>query len=94
MSMELAATIFGFLATIGGFVFYFGQLDVRIKNVEQRAGEDRSANDKEHGEFYKIKTEVTQIATQFVDFDRRMSSIEDSLKEILSRLPNRRTSNV
>jgi hypothetical protein len=94
MSMELAATIFGFLATIGGFVFYFGQLDVRIKNVEQRAGEDRSANDKEHGEFYKIKTEVTQIATQFVDFDRRMGSIEDSLKEILSRLPNRKTSNV
>jgi predicted nucleic acid-binding Zn-ribbon protein len=94
MSIELAATIFGFLATIGGFVFYFGQLDVRIKNMEQRSTEDRQHNASEHSEFYAVKNEVTQITTQFTDFDRRMSSIEDSLKEILSRLPNRRTSNV
>lgn len=91
MSIELAITIFGFLATIGGFVFYFGQLDVRIKNVEQRAGEDRQHNATEHSEFYVVKNEVTQITTQFTDFDRRMVSIEASLKEILSRLPNRRT---
>jgi len=91
MSIELAATIFGFLVTIGGFVFYFGQMDVRIKNMEQRAGEDRQHNSQEHSEFYIVKTEVTQITTQFTDFDRRMGSIEASLKEILSRLPNRRT---
>jgi hypothetical protein len=94
MSIELAITIFGFLATIGGFVFYFGQMDVRIKNMEQRSAEDRQHNSQEHSEFYIVKTEVTQITTQFTDFDRRMGSIEDSLKEILSRLPNRRTSNV
>jgi len=35
----MSITIFGFLATIGGFVFYFGQMDVRIKNMEQRAGD-------------------------------------------------------
>jgi hypothetical protein len=28
MSIELAITIFGFLATIGGFVFYFGQMEM------------------------------------------------------------------
>jgi septal ring factor EnvC (AmiA/AmiB activator) len=93
MSIELAATLFGFLATIGGFVFYFGQLDVRIKNTEQRAKEDREHNADQHKEFYVVKTEVTQITAQFVDFDRRMSAIEDTLREILSRLPNRRTNN-
>jgi len=91
MSIELAITIFGFLATIGGFVFYFGQMDVRIKNMEQRAGEDRQHNASEHSEFYVVKNEVTQITTQFTDFDRRMGSIEASLKEILSRLPSRRS---
>lgn len=94
MSLEVAATIFGFLITIGGFVFYFGQMDVKLKTVENRANEDREHNADQHREFYTVKTEVTQITAQFVDFDRRMSSIEDSLKEILMRLPNRRTNNV
>ena len=93
MSIELAATVFGFLVTIGGFVFYFGQLDVRIKTVENRANEDRTHNADQHKEFYVVKTETTQLAVQFADFDRRMGSIEDSLKEILSRLPNRKTNN-
>ena len=96
MSLEIGAvlTLMGFLVTIGGFVFYFGQLDIRIKNNESRLAEDRKYNEEQHKEFYVVKTEVTQITAQFIDLDRRMSSIEASLREILSRLPNRRTNNV
>jgi len=90
MDLQIIAiilTALGLLGTIAGLVFALGKRDARFEALESRCKEDREKNSEQHKDFYDTRDSVTSINVTLAEFSRRMSNVEDDVKEVLRRLP-------